>query len=240
MATARSDEKAWRSSAVAGTTSTPAGHRARAASSAATAPGGSEGEAPSDELLELEARDEPRDVVRLLLLIQPVRVRVVLDLLFLVVIERARFVLFEHLVPDGLRAVVVLLAPRPGVEREQLVLGTDVGEHPAREPAHVAALVLGVAVLGELLGDLGEVGPLVECGVDVGDLLELRAELGEFAAGWDRRRDEYCRDVDLRYRAFHRDLLAGLCELPSDLVLLRLGMKFRTPIHISQPRRVGI
>src|SRR5438132_875684 len=137
-----------RSRAVAGTRATPAGHRARSTSSAAAAPGGSEGgEAPFDELLELEARDEPRDVVRLLLLIQPVRVRVVLDLLLLVVIERPRVVLFEHLVPDGLRAVVVLLAPRSGVEREQLVLGTDVGEHPARDPAHVATLVLGVAGL---------------------------------------------------------------------------------------------
>src|SRR5438445_764622 len=167
-------------------TSTPAGQRRRSAARSTAAPGGSEGgEAPFDDLLELEAWDEPDDVVRLLLLAQPVRVRVVLDLLFLVVVERARVALFEHLVPGRIDAGVVLSAARADIEREELVLGREVREHPTREPAHVAALVLRLAVLRELLGDLGEIGPLVERGVDVRDLLELRREGGEVAADRD-------------------------------------------------------
>ena len=79
----------------------PAGQRSRTAASAAV-------------LLELEARDEAEDVVRLLLLIQPVRVRVVVDGLLLRVLEVTRVGLLDDLVPGGQREPVVLLAPLAG------------------------------------------------------------------------------------------------------------------------------
>src|SRR5712691_2755390 len=96
MATARSVENACRSRRLAGTRSMPAGHRSRTAASAAV-------------LLELEARDEAEDVVSLLLLVQPVGVRVVVDGLLLRIVEVARVGLLDDLVPRGLREPVVLL-----------------------------------------------------------------------------------------------------------------------------------
>src|SRR6267142_3797372 len=107
----------------------PAGQRARTAASAAV-------------LLELEAGDEAGDVVSLLLLVQPVGVRVVLDGLLLRVLELARVGLLDDLVPGGDRETVVLLAQLPGVDVEELVLGREIGEHPARDPSHVATLLL--------------------------------------------------------------------------------------------------
>src|SRR5438552_2448382 len=142
MATVRSVESACPSSALAGITSTPPGQRSRRAPSA---------------LLELEAGDEAEDVVRLLLLAQPVLVRAVLDLRLLIVFEVSRRGLLDDLVPDRRGEPVVLLAARAGIEVEELVLGSEVGEHAAREPSDVAALVLRGAVLAVLLRHLGEV-----------------------------------------------------------------------------------
>src|SRR5882762_4643636 len=145
MATARSVENACRSRRLAGTRSMPAGQRSRTAASAAV-------------LLELEARDEAEDVVSLLLPVEPVRVRVVGDRLLLRVFEIARVGLLDHLVPGRRGETVVLLAPLARGDVEELVLGRDIGQHPACDPADIAALVLGGAVLGVLLRDLREVG----------------------------------------------------------------------------------
>src|SRR5439155_10001170 len=78
IATGRIVANVCRSSALAGTTSTPEGQRSKSDSSARR--GSEGGEAPFNGLLELETGDEAEDVVRLLLLVQPVLVRVVLDL----------------------------------------------------------------------------------------------------------------------------------------------------------------
>src|SRR5687767_12039997 len=141
MATARSVENACRSRRLAGTTSMPAGQRSRTAASAAV-------------LLELEARDEAEDVVGLLLLIEPVLVSVFLDGGLLRVLEVPRVRLLEDLVPGRRREQVVLPADLAGGKVEEIVLRHDVGEHPAREPAHVATLFSSGAVFGELLRDL--------------------------------------------------------------------------------------
>src|SRR5213594_535050 len=145
MATARNVENACRSRRLAGMTSRPAGQRSRTAASAAV-------------LLELETRDEADDVVRLLLLVEPVRVGVVRHGLLLIVIEVARVGLFDDLVPRRCREQAVLLADLAGGDREELLLRREIGDHPARDPAHVAALVLRRRILGVLLRDLGEVG----------------------------------------------------------------------------------
>src|SRR2546430_694012 len=97
----------WRSRRLAGTTSTPPGQRSRSA---------------ARWLVELEARDEAEDVVRLLLLVQPVLVRVVLDRLLLRVIEVSGVRLLERLEPGRGVECIVLLAARTGIEIEDLVL----------------------------------------------------------------------------------------------------------------------
>src|SRR5437879_7093800 len=129
MATARNVENVCRSRPLAGTRSMPAGQRARTAASAAV-------------LLELEAGDEADDIVSLLLLVQPVLVRVVADRLLLSVVEVARVGLLDDLVPGRRREPVVLLAHLSGVKGEELLLGREVGDHPVRDPAHVTAVVL--------------------------------------------------------------------------------------------------
>src|SRR5438105_15418743 len=113
MATARKVENACRSRRLAGTRSMPAGQRSRTAASAAV-------------LLELEAGDEADDIVSLLLLVQPVLVRVVTDRLLLSVVEVARVGLLDDLVPDRRREPVVLLAHLSSVEGEALLLGRQV------------------------------------------------------------------------------------------------------------------
>src|SRR5438445_1808633 len=97
MATARNVENVCRSRPLAGTRSMPAGQRARTAASAAV-------------LLELEAGDEADDLVCRLLLEKKKLVRVVADRLLLSVVEVARVGFLDHLVPDGRREPVVLLA----------------------------------------------------------------------------------------------------------------------------------
>src|SRR5688500_19719655 len=95
--TARSVENEWRSSLLAGMTSTPPGNRARSFSSA-----------PGRSGVELVPGHQLLDAVCLLLLLEPVRVRAVLDLRLLVVVEGAGGVLLEDLVRDGVGAVAVL------------------------------------------------------------------------------------------------------------------------------------
>src|SRR5712692_7248275 len=163
MATARSVENACRSRRPAGTTSMPSGQRFRTAARAAV-------------LLELDARDEAEDVVSLLLLVEPVLVGVVRHRLLLIGLEVARVGLLDDLVPGRRREQAVLLAHLASRDGEELVLRGEIGDRPARDPAHVAALVLRRGVFGVLLHDLGEVGPGVECLADVGDLLQLIGE----------------------------------------------------------------
>src|SRR3989441_8648025 len=194
----------WRSRRVAGTTSTPPGQRSNSA---------------ARWLVELEARDEAEDVVRLLLLIQPVLVRIVLDLLLLVVVEISRVRLLDQLVPDGPSERVVLLASRAGVEIEELILRGEIGDHAARDPAQVSALVLRRAVLRVLLRDLAEVGALVQSGRDLGDLLELIRERLEVTTDRTRGRDLDLRDVDLRRRRRDRPVLPALGELIADQLI---------------------
>src|SRR5258705_11377517 len=162
MTTARSVENEWRSSALAGMTSTPPGNRARSRSSAS-----------GRSAVELVSGHQLLDAVRLLLLLEPVRVRVVFDLRLLLVGELARRILLEDLVPDGRRLVAVLGRAQADVEDEDLALEAGVGEHAARVPAELAAVVLRRAVFRELLCDLGELGARIERFLDVGDLLEL-------------------------------------------------------------------
>src|SRR5438874_6562639 len=181
MATARKVENACRSRRLAGTRSIPAGQRSRTAASAAV-------------LLELEAGDEADDIVSLLLLVQPVLVGAVGDRLLLRVVEIARIRLLDDLVPGRRGEPVVLLTHLAGVESEELLLRRKVGDHSARDPAHITAVVLGGGVLGVLLRDRGEVGAGIEGFADVGDLLELIGECLEIAADGTGRRD-----LDLRY-----------------------------------------
>src|SRR5687768_4371231 len=95
--TARSVEKEWRSSALAGMTSTPPGNRARIASRARGRSG-----------IELVPGRQLPDAVCVLLLLEPVRVRAVLDRRLLGVLESAGWILLEDLVPDGVGVVAVL------------------------------------------------------------------------------------------------------------------------------------
>src|SRR5882762_2194113 len=155
MATARKVENACRSRRLAGTRSMPAGHRPRTAASAAV-------------LLELEAGDEADDIVSLLLLVQPVLVRVVADRLFLRVIEVARVRLLDDLVPGRGRQRIVLLAQLTGVEGEELLLRREIGDHPACDPTNVTAVVLRGGVFGVLLRDRGEIGAGIKRLADVG------------------------------------------------------------------------
>src|SRR5438128_11335893 len=97
MATARRVENVCLSRPLAGTRSMPAGQRSRTAASAAV-------------LLELETRDEADDVVRLLLLVEPVRVGGVRHGLLLIVIEVARAGLFDDRVRRRCRQQAVLRA----------------------------------------------------------------------------------------------------------------------------------
>src|SRR5687767_9208231 len=116
--TARSVENEWRSSLLAGMTSTPPGNRARRFSSA-----------PGRSGVELVPGHQLLNAVRFLLLLEPVRVRAVLDRRLLSVLERAGGILLEDLVPGGVRAVAVLRSPLAHVEPEDLVLQIDVGDH---------------------------------------------------------------------------------------------------------------
>src|SRR5438270_8916321 len=125
--------------------STPPGNRSRRRSSASARSG-----------VELVARDQLLDRVRALLTLIPIGVRVVADLLLLIVVERPRRVLLEHLVPDGLRRVALLRAHLADIELVDVVLDVETGDHAVGEPAEVAALVGGRGVLAVLLGDIGE------------------------------------------------------------------------------------
>src|SRR5581483_10241210 len=206
--TGRSVVNEWRSSPLAGTTSTPPGKRARRRSRAAASSG-----------VELVAGDQLVDLARLLLMLIPVVVRVVRDLLLLVVVERAAFVLLEDLVPDGLRGVALLRAHLAGREREDVVLDVEARDHAVREPAEVAALVLRGGVLAVLLHDLGEVPAVVDRLLDVVDLLQLIGERLEVAAAHLGRPDRDPGEVDLGRRRSHRDRLRLLSvEILQDVV----------------------
>src|SRR5436309_6222115 len=157
--TGRSALNVCRSSALAGTMSTPSGNRARSVSRISARLG-----------VELVARDQLLDRVRLLQTLEPVGVRVVADLLLLIVVERATRILLEHLVPDRLRRVALLCADLADVETEYILLDVEARDHALREPTQVAALVLRRAVLAVLLHDLREVGAGVDRLLDVGDL----------------------------------------------------------------------
>src|SRR5687768_13668139 len=198
--TARRVEKEWRSSALAGMTSTPPGNRARSASSA-----------PGRSGVELVPGHQLLDAVCFLLLLEPVRVGAVLDLRLLLVLERARGILLEDLVPDGVGVVAVLRCPIAHVEGEDLVLEIDLREHPARIPTQLAALLRRGAVLRELLRDLREVRALVELGVDVPKLLQLiRVLLEVTARGRERGGDLDPRDTHLLRRRRRVPLLRSL------------------------------
>src|SRR6266850_133295 len=126
----------------------------------------------------------------LLLLLEPVRVSVVLDLRLLRVVESARGILLEDLVPGSDAAIAVLARAQANVQREDLVLEVGLGQHAVRVPAKLAAVLLRRAVLGELLRDLGEIRSRVERLLDVRDLLELIGVGLEVAPrGRERRRD---------------------------------------------------
>src|SRR5687768_17740996 len=115
--TARSVENEWRSSLLAGMTSTPPGNRARRFSSA-----------PGRSGVELVPGHQLLNAVCLLPLLEPVRVRAVLDLRLLVVVERAGGILLEDLVPGRVGAVAVLGRSIAHVETEDLVLEIDLRE----------------------------------------------------------------------------------------------------------------
>src|SRR3981081_1265001 len=109
MATARVVANECRSSADAGTMSTPPGQRPRTARNRSLG-------------LELIARHELLDVVRAALPVEPVRVGAVMDLRLLNVRERPRGVLLGDLVELRLARVRELAAHRAHREREQLAL----------------------------------------------------------------------------------------------------------------------
>src|SRR5512141_145842 len=126
----RSVANVCRSRALASTTSTPAGKRARTCSRAAISSG-----------VELVAGDQLLDLMRLLLVLVPVVVGVVRDLLLLIVVERSARVLLEDLVPDRLRRIALLRAHLAGGQREHVVLDVEPRDHAPREPPEIAALV---------------------------------------------------------------------------------------------------
>src|SRR5712691_11008327 len=195
--TARSVENEWRSSALAGMTSTPPGNRSRSRCSAS-----------ERSAVELVSGHQLLDAVRQLLLLEPVRVRVVLDLGFLLIGERARRILLEDLVPDRVGLIAVLTRALTHVQGEDLVLEIDLREHAVRVPTKIATRVLRRAVLRELLRDLREVRPLVELCLDVLELLQLiRVRLEVSAGGGVRRRDLDPRDVSLFCRRLSTALL---------------------------------
>src|SRR6266568_2523964 len=127
MATVRVVANAWTSNADAGTTSTPPGHTARTARRTSLG-------------LELIARHELADVVRAAILVEPVRVGAVVDLLRLVVGQRARRILLDDLVELRDARVRELPAHGAGGESEQLVLLRDAVDLATGEPPGVAAV----------------------------------------------------------------------------------------------------
>src|SRR6266545_889627 len=204
--TARSVENEWRSSALAGMTSTPPGKRARSCSSA-----------PGRSAVELVPGHQLLDAVRLLLLLEPVRVGVVLDLGLLFVVERAPRILPEDLVPDRVGAIAVLDGAEPDVEDE-------LREHPARVPSELAAHVLGGGVLREEPRDLRELRSPVELLLDVRDLLQLFAVCLEVGArGREWRRDLDPSDAHL----LRRRLPAALLRAPGVLLAQQLVARAR-------------
>src|SRR5258706_9609266 len=134
MAAVRVVENACASSADAGTTSTPPGHAARTARKASLG-------------LELIARHELPDGVQAAILVEPVGVGAVVDLLRLIVRERAGRVFLDDLVELGGAPVRELAAHGPGGEGEQLVLLRHAVDLAARDPASVPA----IRVLGRVL-----------------------------------------------------------------------------------------
>src|SRR5438128_1563435 len=159
MATVRAVANAWASSADAGTTSTPPGHAASTARNASLG-------------LELIARHELPDVVRAAILVEPVRVRAVVDLLRLIIGERARRVLLGDLVELGGAPVRELAAHGTGCEGEQLVLLRHAVDLAPREPARVTAVRGLRRVLAVLLRDGREVRARVDRGLHRADSLE--------------------------------------------------------------------
>src|SRR5438132_8696079 len=127
MATVRAVANAWASRADAGTTSTPPGHAARTARNASLG-------------LELIARHELPDVVQATILVEPVPVRAVMDLLRLIVRERAGRVFLDDLVELGGARARELPARGARCEGEELVLLGHAVDLTAREPARIAAI----------------------------------------------------------------------------------------------------
>src|SRR6266545_712223 len=219
--TARSVENEWRSSALAGMTSTPPGKRARSCSSA-----------PGRSAVELVPGHQLLDAVRLLLLLEPVRVGVVLDLGLLFVVERARRILLEDLVPDRVGAIAVLDRAEPDVEDEDLVLEVDLREHPARVPPELAAHVLGGGVLRDEPRDLRELRSPFELLLDVRDLLQLFAVCLEVGArGREWRRDLDPSDAHL----LRRRLPAALLRAPGVLLAQQLVARARSDLLRRYP-----
>src|SRR2546425_13376732 len=97
--------------ALAGTTSTPPGQRERSDASVARRSG-----------VELVSRHQLLHTVDLLLLLEPVREGVVLDLLLLRVVESACVVALEQLVPGRHAAVAALRRPLARLHGEELLL----------------------------------------------------------------------------------------------------------------------
>src|SRR2546430_4247406 len=148
-------------------------------------------------------------------------------MVFFCVVEVARVGLLDDLVPGRDREAVVLLAQLAGVDVEELVLGREIGEHPARDPSHVATLILRRAVFGILLRHLREVGPSVERLPDLSDLLQLIGECLEVASLRARRRVLDLRDVHLRCRRCDAAVLLPLRELVAQDVVLRVALDIR-------------
>src|SRR5258706_269508 len=169
MAAVRVVENACASSADAGTTSTPPGHAARTARKASLG-------------LELIARHELADGVQAAILVEPVGVGTVVDLLRLIVRERAGRVLLDDLVELGGARVRELPARGARCEGEELVLLGHAVDLTARDPARVAAIRGLGRVLAVLLGDGREVRTRVELRLYGTDLLQRVGEVGRYLA----------------------------------------------------------